>query len=263
LFLAQFVLFSVFAWYAMEALVADRVKFYEEEYPKAQIIAENVNAYHPQVVMGYKPWLYALEYFPVNVIWRLPDSPEMMQTIQQHVTIDAIVVDNLAQRDQIVRASQEGMLAGKFRPVNREAADGYFFLVRGNLYRQPIDATLGPDLTLLGVDSVGTVHAGDPLPLTLVWKARTNITTDYALAIRLLDEQDKETQYWLGRPALSSYPTTGWQQGEVVPDTWDITLDSTLSPGPYRLEVEVYEAAEGKSVGKTTVSQILVEPVRQ
>ncbi len=262
LFLAQFVLFSVFTWYAMESFVADRVEFYKKEYPKAQIIAENINAYHPQVVMGYKPWLYDWEYFPVNVIWRLPDSLETMQTIQQHVTIDAIVVDNLAQRDQIIRASQEGMIAGKFRPVNREAADGCFFLVRGGLFKQPIDATLGPDLTLLGVDSVGTVHAGDPLPLTLVWQARTDIIADYALAVRLLDEQDKETQYWLGRPVLSSYPTTEWRQGEVVPDTWNVTLDPSLPPGPYHLEVEVYEATEGQSVGKTIIGQILVEPAR-
>jgi 4-amino-4-deoxy-L-arabinose transferase-like glycosyltransferase len=263
LVVAQLVLFSLFAWYAMEALVADRVDFYMEESPKAQLIAENVNAYHPKVVMGYKPWLYALKYFPVTVIWRLPESLEMMQKVQQHVVIDAIVVDNPGQRDEIIQASQERMIAGKFRPINQEAIEGYFFLVRDDLFKQPIGASLGPDLTLLGVDTVSTVTAGGALPLTLVWKAQADITSDYAIAVRLLDKQGQEAQYWLGRPVLSSHPTTEWQQGDVVPDTWDITLDRFLLPGLYDLEIEVYEATAGQSVGKTTIGRLLVEPAGQ
>jgi hypothetical protein len=188
---------------------------------------------------------------------------ETLQRIQQHVVIDAIAVDNPGQRDQIIQASQAGLIAGKFRPVNREAIEGYFFLVRADLFKEAIDTTLGSDLILLGVDTLTAARAGDPLPLTLVWKARSDITADYALAVRLNDEQGQEAQYWLGRPVLSSYPTTEWQQGEVVPDTWDISLDPSLSPGEYQLEVEAFRTSDGQSVGKTSIGNILVEPVRQ
>jgi 4-amino-4-deoxy-L-arabinose transferase-like glycosyltransferase len=263
LFGTQLALFCVFTWFTAQALTADRADHYKEDYAEARILAENIGAYHPHMVLAYRPWLYALQFFPVNVIYRWPDSLGTWQGIQQHVVIDAIVVDNPAQRDQILQASQVGLIAGKFRPVNREAVEGYYFLVRGDLFKDVIDTALGSDLTLLGVDTLTAARAGDPLPLTLVWKARTDISADYALAVRLVDAQGQEAQYWLGRPVLSSYPTTEWQRGEVVPDTWDIALDPSLSPGEYELEVEAFRTSDGQSVGKTSIGDILVEPVRQ
>lgn len=255
----QLACFFAFAWVGMVGPSLDRMDFHEEESREARVIAENINAYQPQVVMAYKPWLYALEYFPIDVVWRLPESLEMMQQMQQHLVIDAIVLDDAAERDRFVQAAREGLITGGFRSVNLEPVDGYYFLVRGDLFSRPVGATLGRDLTLLGIDVADAVRAGDPLSLTLVWEANSDISTDYVLAVRLINGQGREVQYWLGRPVLSSHPTTEWQSGEVVPDTWDITIDPSLSAGTYWVEVEVYDALTTQSVGKTFIGDVQVE----
>ena len=255
----QLVFFFAFAWVGMMGPSLARMDFHEEESREARVIAENIDVYRPRVVMAYKPWLYALESFPVNVVWQFPESLEMMQQMQQHLVIDAIVLDDAAERDRFLQAAREGLITGGFRSVNLEPVDGYYFLVRGVLFSRPIGTTLGRDLTLLGVDFADAVRAGYPLSPTLVWEANSDISTDYVMAVRLINGQGREVQYWLGRPVLSSHPTTEWKSGEVVPDTWDMTIDPSLSAGTYRLEVEVYDALTTQSVGTTFVGDVQVE----
>ena len=132
------------------------------------------------------------------------------------------------------------------------------------MFKRAVGTPLGDDLILLGVDTVESVNAGAPLPLTLVWQARTDIRRDYALAVRLVDDHGQEAQYWLGRPVLSTHPTTEWRAGEVVVDTWDITVAPSVPTGRYGLEIEAYDAAPlqrpgtaagTQSVGKTRVGE--------
>ena len=255
---AELALFFFFAWPGMQGAVDARKEFYTEESRKAEAFASVLGAYHPQVVLAYKPYLYAVRYFPVNVIRRFPESPDIMRAVQDRVTIDAIVVDDLLERDRFVKAARDGAIADNFRPVNQEPVDGYYFLVRGDLFKRALDIQLGDDLVLLGVDTVEAVTAGEPLPLTLVWMAGTDIRRDYAMAVRLLDGQGREAQYWLGRPVLSTHPTTEWRAHEVVVDTWEITVAPSLPTSRYRLEVEVYDTSSDLSVGKIQVGELSV-----
>ena len=131
----QFSLFCILIWLGRPEFHDARVEFYAEEHTQAQIFAEELAPYQPSVVMAYKPWLYALESFPVNVIWQLPESAEMMQTVQSEVTIDAIVVDSPQGRDNILAGTRHGIISGNFHLVNDEAiGDDYYFFVREDLY---------------------------------------------------------------------------------------------------------------------------------
>ena len=105
---AQCVLFFFFAWIGMQGQLQERKEFYVAETRKAEVLAGTLNAYHPQVVLVYKPWLYAVNYFPVNVIREFPRSQDVMRTLQEKVTIDAIVVDDPAERDRYLKASRAG-----------------------------------------------------------------------------------------------------------------------------------------------------------
>ena len=256
---SQLLFLAAFGWLGMRGPIDERLEFYQEESREADVIAQNLNAYHPRVVLAYKAWLYAVRYFPVDVIRDFPDSLQIMRQLQERLVIDAVVVDERAQRDQLVEAARLGRILGEFRPVNQEPVKGYYFLVRGDAFEQPVNADLGPELTLLGVDQADALRAGQPLPLTLVWQARTDVQADYVIAVRLLDDQDHEAQYWLGRPVRSQSPTNQWRAGQVVADSWDIRLDPALSPGIYQVEVEVYDAAAADSVGKTRVGALRVQ----
>jgi hypothetical protein len=260
LVLFELLFLAAFAWLGMRGPIDERLRFYQEETREADIIAQNINAYRPRVVLAYKAWLYAVRYFPVDVIRDFPGSLQTLRQLQERVVIDAVVVDERAQRDSLVQAARQGRILGGFRPVNQEPLEGYFFLVRGDAFKQPVNASLGPDVTLLGVDRADTVRAGQALPLTLVWQACTDIQADYVIAVRLLNGQGNEVQYWLGRPVQSQSPTNQWHAGQVVADTWDIRLDPSVTAGTYRVEIEAYDAATAKSVGKTTVGDVLVQP---
>jgi hypothetical protein len=245
-----------FSLIGMQGPLQERHKFYAKESRKAEIFAKVLDPYHPKVVLAYKPFLYAVNSFPVNVIRRFPSSLEMMQQLQEQVTIDAIVVDNLAERDRFLRASREGLIKGQYRAVNQSPIEGYYFLVRGELFRRPVQALLGEGLLLLGVDTDGRAIRGTTLPLTLVWKANQRIQRDYAMAIRLVDLNGREAQYWLGRPVQSTRPTNTWLQDEIVVDTWDLNIASDLPVGQYILEVEIYDTATLKSEGKVQVGTL-------
>jgi|GEM_PF-6830070 len=247
-----------FALVGMRGPLQERHKFYASESRKAAIFAKVLDPYRPKVVLAYKPFLYAVNSFPVNVIRRLPSSLEMMRQLQERVTIDAIVVDNLAERDRFLRASQEGLIEGQYRAINQSPIEGYYFLVRGELFRRPVQTLLGDELLLLGVDTDEQAIPGATLPLTLVWKAHNRIQRDYAIAVRLVDLDGREAQYWLGRPVQSTRPTNTWQPGETVVDTWELDISPELPEGEYTLEVEAYDVATLESKGKVKVGTLSI-----
>jgi len=43
-----------------------------------------------------------------------------------------------------------------------------------------------------------------------------------------------------------TYPTTGWVEGEVITDEYEIAVKSDAPPGDYQIEVGMYDAATGQ-----------------
>lgn len=93
---------------------------------------------------------------------------------------------------------------------------------------------------------------------TLYWQALANITHDYVILLRLLDQEGQETAYWLGRPVRSGYPSTEWQAGQIVQDPWLLAIPAEVKPGLYQLEVAVFDAATEVEVSRQGLSQIKV-----
>jgi len=50
-------------------------------------------------------------------------------------------------------------------------------------------------------------------------------------------------------PRGGAYPTTRWRVGEVVVDTYDITLPEGVEIGDYEIEVGLYLAETGQRLG--------------
>lgn len=97
---------------------------------------------------------------------------------------------------------------------------------------------------------------GQAIWLTLYWQAHTDIDRDYVIGLQLLDEQDQEITYWLGRPVRSGYPTTEWRAGQTVQDPWLLNLPDPLPPGRYDLRLTLYEAESGEAAGRLALPSL-------
>ncbi|HXV98097.1 MAG TPA: hypothetical protein VEC93_06705, partial [Anaerolineae bacterium] len=123
----------------------------------------------------------------------------------------------------------------------------------------PATLTANDDLILLGYNLDPEKPApGSTLWVTLYWQALADVRHDYVILLRLLDEQQQEVAYWLGRPVRSGYPTTEWQAGQIVQDPWRLELPPDLKPGPYDLEVALFDAASEAEVTRSRLGPVTV-----
>jgi 4-amino-4-deoxy-L-arabinose transferase-like glycosyltransferase len=90
------------------------------------------------------------------------------------------------------------------------------------------------------------VEPGGLLHLTLYWRARQRMMVSYTVFTHLLGE---EGDIWGQRdntPMKGTYPTTGWVEGEVITDEYEIAVKSDAPPGEHQIEVGMYDAATGQ-----------------
>jgi len=124
-----------------------------------------------------------------------------------------------------------------------------------------LDVNFGGAMKLLGYDlSVAntqypipdTIKPGDSLTITLYWQALARmkaevLAKDYAIFVHLLDENDLILAQRNTFPGLGSFPTTLWQAGDAIADTYTLTLpETTYAPGLAQLEVGLFDLATGE-----------------
>ena len=72
------------------------------------------------------------------------------------------------------------------------------------------------------------------------------MTVSYTVFTHLLG---KDGSIWGQRdniPVKGTYPTTGWREGEIIADEYEITVKSDAPPGKYQIGVGMYDAATGQ-----------------
>jgi hypothetical protein len=90
-------------------------------------------------------------------------------------------------------------------------------------------------LTLLGANlDTSTARPGEPLYLTLFWRADEAPLPSYDVSLQLGD-----TVLYEGGPVHGTYPFSEWTSREVVADRYDSRLPLDKPPGRYRLRVQV------------------------
>jgi 4-amino-4-deoxy-L-arabinose transferase-like glycosyltransferase len=109
----------------------------------------------------------------------------------------------------------------------------------------PLTAHFGEVVSLLGYDlETDEIAPGDVLHLTLYWQAQQEMGVSYTVFVHLLDAQNRIWGQWDSVPDRGQYSTTGWLEGEVVVDEYEIPVDPAAPPGEYLLEVGLYDAAQ-------------------
>ena len=111
---------------------------------------------------------------------------------------------------------------------------------------QPLQARLGDKLTFLGYSLGDPTSDRTTLSARLYWQARAAAEIDYTAFLQLLNEQNQRMAGWDAQPLNGIYPTSNWKAGEVVADTFSISLPANLPPGSYRLVTGMYNLAGGE-----------------
>ena len=108
---------------------------------------------------------------------------------------------------------------------------------------QPVNVTFDGKLELLGAEvDRAAGKPGDPIRVTLYWRALQPLDRSYVEFIHLMDEQGivvAQRDTWPGR---GMYPTTLWQPGEVIADPLYLHIpDGAYAPDKATLRVGLYE----------------------
>jgi len=86
---------------------------------------------------------------------------------------------------------------------------------------------------------------GGELLLVLYWQAQREMSMSYTVFTHLLDEGGRLWGQKDKPPQGGKYPTTGWLEGEVVRDEYEIPVSPDAPFGSYLLEVGMYQAETG------------------
>ena len=112
-----------------------------------------------------------------------------------------------------------------------------------------LDVNFGGQIELLGYDKpvISNLKPGDSLAVTLYWQSSAKVDQDYTVFVHLLDENDLILAQRNTFPGLGSFPTTLWQVGDAIADTYTLMLpETTYAPSSAQLEVGLFEFATGE-----------------
>jgi len=112
--------------------------------------------------------------------------------------------------------------------------------------QHPMDMQVGEVGTLLGYDLSSTeVYPGDTVVVTLYWRSAGPSKPRYVGFVHLLDEEGQLQAQRDSVPAGGERPTTGWIEGEIIIDPYEVSLDPAIAPGTYQIEVGMYDPENG------------------
>jgi hypothetical protein len=111
----------------------------------------------------------------------------------------------------------------------------------------PIDietnAHLGDVATLIGANlepETLDLEPGDPLTVTLVWRAEAETDVSYRIFLHLIGPDGTLVVQSDGEPANWTRPTTGWLPGEYITDVHTLTIPPDIPAGDYVLLTGMY-----------------------
>jgi hypothetical protein len=151
------------------------------------------------------------------------------------------------------------------RSYRHTATVGKYELYEPDPLQHERHAAFGDQLALVGwsLNAPAEIEAGDTLSVTVVWQAQRAMATDYTAFAHLVDQEGRG---WAGDdhpPSDGLYPTGSWGAGEMVRDTYRLTVPVDAPPGLYDVQVGWYDPAtlERLPVGEGDAYRIAVLPV--
>jgi hypothetical protein len=112
-----------------------------------------------------------------------------------------------------------------------------------------IDFDLGNGIRIRSV-SIDQLD-GEQMQITIYWEALESVSEDYSIAVHLvsqdppLSELDVLDQADNKHPVEGFYPTTKWQNGEIVRDDYLIAIPENSQPAAVRVGMYRFDPQEG------------------
>ena len=129
----------------------------------------------------------------------------------------------------------------------------------------PVAATWGSKIALYGYDwSNQTYQPGDTITINLYYGALADMGINYTIFLHLRGPAEPETGNDLWgqvdrEPCYQSYPTASWHVGEIVRDSYTITIDPDAPPGTYSLMMGLYQWPELTRLDAVSSSHTVME----
>ncbi len=125
---------------------------------------------------------------------------------------------------------------------------------------QPFFVDMGEIRFLGSVQPRQTISRGELMQVGLYWRARGKPRGDYQISLQLHDAAGAVAFEDLARPAAGTYPTTQWDEGEVLLDWHDSDL-SAVKPGRYSVKVRLTDVSGASILGEVALpADLTVEP---
>jgi len=125
-------------------------------------------------------------------------------------------------------------------PVRHEAVIGQVARLLGYSLRLG-----GQSRARAEVDETLPLRPGETVELTLYWQALGDSQVPYTVFTHLLGPDGQIWGQDDSQPGRGAWPTTGWVAGEVLTDTYTLTLALAAPPGEYAIELGFYDATTG------------------
>ncbi len=135
-----------------------------------------------------------------------------------------------------------------------------------------VDVNYEGEIRLLGYDIEGRViRPGEFLPITLYWQSLKVMERDYTVYLKLFGPHNEVIGQTDTYPGLGSYPTTFWQGGDIIKDTYALGIERPVEPPLAAfIGVGIYERGamrdlvaydgEGQAVGRVIIGRVRVVP---
>jgi hypothetical protein len=128
------------------------------------------------------------------------------------------------------------------------------------------EANLGDRVRLLGYNIESSLRPGDNLQLTLFWRALSKMDRDYTAFTHLVDGEGRIWGQQDNPPVDGFYPTSQWEEGDIVRDRYNLVISPDAPPGEYWIEVGMYLPDTGERLevhgkeGPLPENRILLSP---
>ncbi len=117
---------------------------------------------------------------------------------------------------------------------------------------QPVGARFGSFATVTRASTAaGSTGPTSSARLTLIWHAQATADRPYTVFVHVLDPSGKIVTQLDRQPANNGRPTDGWVAGEFIVDEYELSFPPDAAPGPYQLEVGLYDSVSGVRVPAT------------
>jgi 4-amino-4-deoxy-L-arabinose transferase-like glycosyltransferase len=130
-------------------------------------------------------------------------------------------------------ASKDWLDVGRVRISARERQ------FRAGPISHPLMVEFGDRVRLLGYD----ITPGQEVKLTLYWQALREMDENYTVFTHIMSADNKLAGQKDSEPRDGDSPTSSWMRGEVVKDEYRIPFSPDVGPGPYRIELGLYDRA--------------------